>query len=98
MFVGDQGWGGAGCEKCGNAGMRGRVGFYEVILTTPAMRQAIAQGASAFELGRHVQAGFITMRRDGVMKAASGMTTLEEVLRATQDADERVGDAGGGAR
>ncbi len=87
------GWRGAGCDKCNNAGMRGRQGFYEVILTTPALRQAVAAGASAMEMARHVQPGFITMRRDGVMKAASGMTTVEEVLRATQDADEAVGDA-----
>jgi type II secretory ATPase GspE/PulE/Tfp pilus assembly ATPase PilB-like protein len=89
------GFRGAGCDKCNGAGMRGRLGFYEVILTTPGLRQAIAAGASAMEMSKHVQAGFITMRRDGVMKAAAGMTTVEEVLRATQDADEAVGDVPG---
>ncbi|MFO0831981.1 MAG: GspE/PulE family protein [Phycisphaerales bacterium] len=87
------GWKGAGCDRCNGAGMKGRLGFYEVILTTPGLRQTIAAGASAMEMARHVQPGFITMRRDGVMKAAAGMTTVEEVLRATQDSDESVAGA-----
>ncbi len=91
------GWRGKGCEKCGGSGMRGRAGFYEVILTTPGLRQAIASGANAMEMAKHVQPEFVTMRRDGVMKAAMGQTTVEEVLRATQDAEESVPAAAGGA-
>jgi type II secretory ATPase GspE/PulE/Tfp pilus assembly ATPase PilB-like protein len=91
------GWMGAGCDRCNNNGMRGRAGFYEIILTTPSLRQAVASGASAMEMARHVQPGFVTMRRDGVIKAAAGLTTVEEVLRATQDADESVTGAPIGA-
>ncbi len=81
-------WVGRGCEKCNNQGMRGRLGFYEVVLTTPGLRQCMAKHASAIEMARHMQPGFITMRRDGVIKAATGQTSIEEVLRATQDAEE----------
>jgi general secretion pathway protein E len=81
-------WMGRGCDKCNNQGMRGRLGFYEVLLTTPGMRQCMARRASALDMGKHVQPGFITMRRDGVRKAVSGMTSIEEVLRATQDAED----------
>jgi type II secretory ATPase GspE/PulE/Tfp pilus assembly ATPase PilB-like protein len=85
---------GAGCEKCNGAGMRGRLGFYEVILTNTPMRQAIAKRLGAVETAQTLPTGFVTMRRDGMMKAGLGMTTVEEVLRATQDADEGVGEAG----
>jgi len=85
---------GAGCEKCNNVGMRSRLGFFEVILTTVKMRQAISKRCSSQDVAATVGPGFVTMRRDGIMKAAIGMTTVEEVLRATQDADEGVVEAG----
>jgi type II secretory ATPase GspE/PulE/Tfp pilus assembly ATPase PilB-like protein len=80
-------WVAGGCERCGNSGYRGRVGFYEVILSTPALRQALTQRASAGELGKHLGGDFTSMRQDGIAKAAAGGTSLDEVLRATQDAD-----------
>lgn len=82
----------AGCEKCEDVGYRGRVGFFELILTSPQIRSAISKRASAQDMIRAV-GSFITMRRDGVMKAATGLTTIDEVLRATQDAEEGVEDA-----
>ena len=88
LFPGGEGWTETGCEKCGGAGMRGRVGFYELVLPTPAMRQGITERRGAMDLMRMVQPGFMTMRRDGVIKAAEGLTTVEEVLKATQDAEE----------
>jgi type II secretory ATPase GspE/PulE/Tfp pilus assembly ATPase PilB-like protein len=42
------------------------------------------------EMAKHTLPSFVTMRRDGIIKAAEGITTIEEVLRATQDADEGV--------
>ncbi len=83
-----RGYRGAGCDKCEGAGFRGRIGFFEVILMTAAMRQAISQSVSAQDLTRIAAPTFVTMRRDGVQKAAEGLTTIVEVLRATQDADE----------
>jgi type II secretory ATPase GspE/PulE/Tfp pilus assembly ATPase PilB-like protein len=94
FFENGQCYRGAGCEKCNGMGMRGRLGFYEVILTNVRMRQAIAKRAGAVEMGATLPPGFITMRRDGMLKAGLGTTTVEEVLRATQDADESVGGAG----
>jgi type IV pilus assembly protein PilB len=88
MFPGGQGWIGAGCETCGGRGMKGRVGFFELILTNPAMRSGISTRMGMQDLARTVS--FTTMRRDGIIKASEGQTTVDEVLRATQDADERV--------
>ncbi len=94
FFENGQCFRGSGCEKCNGMGMRGRLGFYEVILTNTPMRQAIAKRLGAVETAQTLPAGFVTMRRDGMLKAGLGMTTVEEVLRATQDADESVGGAG----
>lgn len=91
MFPGGEGWRGVGCEKCDDTGFRGRVGFFEALRVTPEMRAAIGRRQSSRELQATAAADHVTMRRDGLMKAAEGMTTLEEVLRATQD----VGEAGG---
>jgi type II secretory ATPase GspE/PulE/Tfp pilus assembly ATPase PilB-like protein len=90
MFPGATGWRGAGCEECNNLGFRGRLGFFEVLATTPTMRRAISGRLSAQELARSAPPGHVTMRRDGIIKASQGLTTVTEVLRATQDADEDV--------
>jgi type II secretory ATPase GspE/PulE/Tfp pilus assembly ATPase PilB-like protein len=84
------GWKGAGCDKCSNSGMKGRIGFYELVLTSPAIRQAISQRAGTQDLARIVGPQFITMRKDGLVKAAEGFTTVAEVLSSTQDADEEA--------
>jgi type II secretory ATPase GspE/PulE/Tfp pilus assembly ATPase PilB-like protein len=88
QFGHGEAWRGAGCVECKGSGMRGRIGYYEVVVTTPPLRSAIASRATMQELVRLAGADFITMRRDGILKAAAGETTLEEVLRATQDAEE----------
>ncbi|MFZ4573171.1 MAG: GspE/PulE family protein [Phycisphaerales bacterium] len=86
----DGAWTGAGCDKCGGSGMKSRLGFYELVLTSPSLRQAISQRAGPMELAAIAGPGFITMRKDGMLKAAAGETTVDEVLRSTQDADEEV--------
>jgi len=90
MFPREVGWRGAGCDECNGLGFRGRLGFFEVLATTPTMRRAISQRLSAQDLARSGPPGHVTMRRDGIIKASQGMTTVTEVLRATQDADEGI--------
>jgi type IV pilus assembly protein PilB len=75
---------GRGCASCGNRGYRGRVGLYEVMEITEPVRELILVGASAVELKRRaVEQGMISLRRSGLMKVMSGVTTLEEVIRET---------------
>ncbi|MFI4881083.1 MAG: GspE/PulE family protein [Phycisphaerales bacterium JB064] len=64
---------------------KGRIGFYEVLTVTRAMRSAIGERVNAQKLLETAATAHITMRRDGLLKAAQGMTTVGEVLRATQD-------------
>ena len=79
---------GTGCEKCSNTGFRGRLGFYELIRVQPALRTGISEGASTIELRKLLGDDFVSMREDGIRKAIEGITTPEEVLRATQDVDD----------
>ncbi len=88
MFPGMVGSKGAGCEKCENTGYRGRVGYFEMLLVNGGMRTAITAGrTSPTELLAAAGGGHITMRRDGLVKASHGLTAVDEVLRATQDAE-----------
>ena len=79
---------GQGCEKCGNSGFHGRLGFYELVLVNNKLRTAIAENKSILKLRAAVGDDFRSMREDGMEKAIAGWTTPGEVLRATQDADE----------
>ena len=79
---------GSGCEKCANSGFRGRLGFYEIVKVTGALRNAISQNRPVHELRKLFDSDFINMREDGMRKAIDGISTIEEVLRATQDVDD----------
>jgi type II secretory ATPase GspE/PulE/Tfp pilus assembly ATPase PilB-like protein len=81
---------GRGCKKCNGSGYHGRLGFFELVLITPRLRRAISEGRPAAELAKLTDDSFISMRDDGVQKAADGLTTIEEVLRATQDTEDSI--------
>jgi type IV pilus assembly protein PilB len=65
-------------------GYKGRLGFYEVLPMTPAVRDLILERASSTDIKRTaVQEGMITLRTHGIMKIRDGITTVEEVLKET---------------
>ncbi len=71
-----------GCEYCGDTGYKGRIGLYELMLVNEEMKNLILQRSSANEIGRAAEReGMVRLRDDGLMKAARGLTTTEEVLR-----------------
>ncbi|MDR3674839.1 MAG: type IV-A pilus assembly ATPase PilB [Acidobacteriota bacterium] len=75
---------GVGCSTCGNKGYKGRCGLYEVLEVTDELRELILVGASALELRKKaIEQGMISLRKSGLIKAALGQTTLEEVFRET---------------
>ncbi len=75
---------GTGCSTCGNKGYKGRCGLYEVLEITDELRELILVGASALELRKKaIEQGMISLRKSGLIKAALGQTTLEEVFRET---------------
>ena len=77
-----------GCETCKNQGFYGRLGFFELIRVTPTLRAAIAESSAVYELRKNLPDDFRTMRDDGMDKVSRGETSIDEVLRATQDVDE----------
>ena len=75
-----------GCEHCRGTGYQGRTGIHELLVVDEAMRSAILQGLDASALQSiAVKAGMYTLYDDGLRKVAAGVTSLDEVLRATQD-------------
>jgi type IV pilus assembly protein PilB len=75
---------GKGCGTCNNTGYKGRAGLYEVMEIDEEIRELILVGASATELKKKaIERGMITLRRSGLIKVMSGVTTLEEVARET---------------
>ncbi|HVB98539.1 MAG TPA: hypothetical protein VNJ12_04310 [Candidatus Dormibacteraeota bacterium] len=75
---------GRGCSTCRRTGYRGRVGLFEMMEIDAELREMILVGTSALELKRKaLEHGMTTLRQSGLRKVASGMTTLEEVVRET---------------
>lgn len=67
-------------------GYSGRTGLYETIIVDDDIQKMIVSRATASEIMRLAKAkGTITMRQDGILKALSGITTLEEVNRVASD-------------
>ncbi len=78
-----------GCPACRGSGYRGRLGIYELLVIDDALRRAIGEGADAGTLHTLAQQrGLRPLHDDGLRRVAAGLTTLEEVLRATQDASD----------
>ncbi len=76
---------GVGCERCRQTGYKGRVGIYEVMEVSPEIRDLIARGPTLNELRAAAKAsGMRTLREDGLLKAAAGRTTIEEIMRVTE--------------
>ncbi|MSR18471.1 MAG: type II/IV secretion system protein [Phycisphaerales bacterium] len=81
---------GAGCDECHGSGFKGRLGFFELVRISPQVRAGIAGNRPILELRAALGKDFVNMRADGMAKAARGLTSVAEVLRATQDVDEVV--------
>ena len=73
-----------GCPTCQGTGYRGRLGIYELVDVTPELQEAIMASATAERMRALATAkGGRTLREDGLLKAHSGLTTVEEVVRVT---------------
>lgn len=77
---------GKGCEKCGNSGYKGRIGIHEILENTPEIQELIVKRATSLEIQELAEKqGMILMWEDGFLKAAQGVTTIEEILRVTKE-------------
>ena len=78
-----------GCGACGNTGYAGRTGIHELFVLDEAMHRVIMSGADATVLYAAARRqGMVTLYEDGLRKVVQGTTSMEEVLRVTQDQSE----------
>lgn len=75
-----------GCPECDNIGYKGRVGIYEILEITPAIKKLIIDGASATIINDvAITDGMISLEQDGIIKALNGRTSLAEVYSAAKE-------------
>jgi type IV pilus assembly protein PilB len=76
---------GAGCKVCHTTGYNGRVGLFEVLEVSKAIKELITKKADSDSIvQKAIEEGMTTMLEDGLQKVTKGITSLEEVLRVTK--------------
>jgi type IV pilus assembly protein PilB len=79
---------GKGCDACGGKGVKGRIGIYEVMRMTPALRQMVGSGAPAEALhAAAVTAGMVDLKRYAALMLTQGLTSVEEVTSVVSMTD-----------
>ncbi len=74
-----------GCRECRNVGYTGRMGVYELLVTSEEVRDLAQRRASTWEIKKAcVNGGMKTLRDDGWRKVLSGRTSVDEILRITK--------------
>ncbi|MFL6516223.1 MAG: GspE/PulE family protein [Chthoniobacterales bacterium] len=77
---------GRGCEQCRQTGYQGRTAIYELCIITEPLRKLIMQKRDGGELKQcSIAEGMETLRQDGWRRVAQARTTVEEVVRVTQN-------------
>ena len=83
-----------GCRECRNSGYTGRIGVYELLLTTERVRELAHNRASSWEVKKAgMDDGMKTLREDGWRKVINGITSVDEILRITKG--DRILERGG---
>jgi general secretion pathway protein E len=79
-------WKGKGCTKCMESGYRGRTGIFELLIMDNEIRSLLTSGADSVTIKEAaVRKGMSTLFDEGLMKVMEGKTTLNEVMRVTQE-------------
>jgi type IV pilus assembly protein PilB len=74
-----------GCSKCRDSGFSDRIGIFEVLIMNNSLAEIILKEASESMIKKEAERQeMITMRQDGILKVLNGLTTIEEILRATE--------------
>ena len=75
-----------GCPECRKSGYKGRIGIYEVLFMTPAIKELVYTNATTVEIKKKAQEeGMASLLFDGISKVNSGLTSMEEVLAAAYE-------------
>jgi type IV pilus assembly protein PilB len=77
---------GKGCKRCGQKGLSGRISICEALAVSSELEKIISEKPSEDLIKKEAKRqGMITMRQDGIIKALNGLTTMEEVLKASEE-------------
>ncbi len=77
---------GKGCVKCHQTGYKGRCGIFELLQMTREIKALVLQTSDTNQIKKcAVENGMITLRQDGAMKVLEGVTTIEEIVRVSQE-------------
>ncbi len=82
---------GRGCQECNQSGAKGRMAIHELLVVNEEVRELITRRASEHAIRKAARdGGMRTLLEDGIVKAAAGLTTLEEVVRVVSADDAAV--------
>ena len=77
---------GKGCSKCLHTGYKGRTGIYEILIVDDSIKSLLLHTSESNIIrDKAIEKGMISLRKDGALKVSSGDTTIEEVVRVTQE-------------
>ncbi|MGD8590831.1 MAG: type II secretion system ATPase GspE, partial [Chromatiales bacterium] len=74
-----------GCNECHQHGYLGRTGIYELIIIDEELRSLIHKGAGELEMLQHARKYSDSIRKDGMNRVIAGATTIDEIIRVTQE-------------
>jgi type IV pilus assembly protein PilB len=77
---------GAGCEKCRKTGYSGRLGIFELLVMDDGLRDMVTANPDVNQLRKLCrERGLVTLRQDGFEKVKKGLTTIDEIIRVTEN-------------
>ncbi|HEV2296369.1 MAG TPA: ATPase, T2SS/T4P/T4SS family [Tepidisphaeraceae bacterium] len=86
-FASDKTFKGKGCDRCRKTGYAGRLGIYEMLVMDDSMRDLVTGNPDVTHLRKLCrERGLVTLRTDGFNKVLKGLTTVDEILRVTENA------------
>lgn len=85
-FTGGVTFKGKGCDRCRKTGYAGRLGIYELLLMDDSLRDMVTRNPDVNHLRKLCrERGLVTLRQDGLDKVQRGLTTIDEILRVTEN-------------
>lgn len=84
-------WKAQGCKSCNDQGYKGRLAIFEMLEMTSQLESIILEGLSERKLqDEAARQGMMTMRQDGFLKALKGLTSIEEIVRETDEKKSNI--------
>ena len=87
-FTSNKTFRGKGCDRCRKTGYTGRLGIYELLVMDDSLRDMVTRNPDVTHLRKLCrERGLVTLRQDGFDKVKAGKTTIDEIIRVTENAN-----------